>query len=211
MKMKHSWSNGIQRLENYLAFTEELLELAKEKNNAKSNFFPYQKYTDDEQYEIASGFASEEWHIDEHIATFYYQALFLSIYAWFEYQVLCVCRKDDLESKRDLFDRLKNYLRNSGKQKLIDSSWNTILVLKSIRNLIVHNGSSLDMDSKAREAVDIFVKNHADKIAFGGPAYAFGEKGSNYPREIVVRKRFCDYALSIIKNFLIQMSDMQRN
>lgn len=55
--MNYVWSNGIQCLEKHVAFTDELLELAKEKINAESNSFPYQKYTDDEQHEVASGFA----------------------------------------------------------------------------------------------------------------------------------------------------------
>jgi hypothetical protein len=202
---------GINRLRKHLNDFEKLLDVKKDRVSEEASKFSLERYPEEQQYEICSSFAEEEFIIDNYIATFHYRAIFLLIYAWFEHLVQ---RHFDLhqynsneEKNNGFFDKFKKALKQNGRKDIINCrEWQIIALFYLIRNLITHTNSSLEANAKKKKDIEKFVKDNPDKIEFDGPFYWFGEEGDNYPRDIKIKDVFCEYTLSILGEFFNKVS-----
>ncbi len=212
------WKQDIVYLKQHLTSFERLLTEEKKRINEEVPEFPLDKYSDEQQHEISADFALDEISVDQDLAPFHYQAIFLIIYAWFEHWIkinFFVKENKDKgylskfkywikRNKKDsFFKKLKITLKSKNKGNILRSDdWSMIQTIAKIRNLISHNGTLLELNSKGRKELEKFVDENPDKIEFTGAVYDFGKEGERYPREIKVNKFFCKYVLLTLESFL---------
>ena len=202
-QLRFDMTEGISHFRKHLEDFDRLLNAEKNRINDDASKIDLDKYTDEQQHEICSLFAQEEFSVNDYTAAFHYQAIFLLIYAWFEHLMQHHFNLDQSAKNKGFFGELKDSLKRAEKYHVINNlEWQVINNLSIIRNLITHSNSALKNDFIKKKEIERFVQNNPDKIEFCGASYWFGGQGDNYPRDIKVNKKLCEYGITTFENFI---------
>ncbi len=161
-------------INQHLDFLKKSMEQEKDNRRTEANkFVDKLDVDDDEKYEIFVSILEGKYFSGDCINAFeqiQWRSNFIVLYSVFDHILNLICyvvgKELNIKYNGDTVAMAKEYLGNKAKVKIPTEQWDRVILLRDIRNVLVHRNGELDRESKDERHINQ-VKNITKNIIEG--------------------------------------------